>query len=392
MSDQPPVLIIGGGIGGLTHALALSQHGIKSHILEARDQFSELGAGIQLGPNAGRILANLNLLDDIKPRASMPRAIRIREADRGSDLATLPLIPYMEDRFFAPYLTMRRTDLQSVLLEHVYANDAVTVTTGFKLQKIRTTNDEIIAISDQTKEVHGHLLIGADGIWSKTREMISPGDPQKFSGKTAWRTLIPAADIPNGLDLDKVGLWLGANAHLVHYTVGGEDELNIVAVIDDPDEARRWSQPADKADIESHFRNWTTPARDLINAATEWRKWSLFDAVPLKTWHRDRICLLGDAAHPVLPFLAQGGALAIEDAYILANSINENEDDYDMAYSIFEAHRAPRTSKVQSKSRKNGNIYHMQKPLSLARDLVLRNTSPTRLISSYNWLYGYDVN
>ena len=392
MAHQSPVLIAGGGIGGLTLALALSRHGIKSHILEAREVFSEVGAGIQLGPNAGRILSRLGLMDDISARASAPKEIRIRSAQTGGDLATLPLIPYMEERFFAPYLTMRRVDLQSVLLEHVLGNNDITVTTGFKLEKTRSSMGEITAISEKGDEISGTALVGSDGIWSVTREIVAPGHPLSFSGKTAWRTLIPNTNLPKGIDPDKIGLWLGDNAHLVHYPVGGgSEEINIVAVIDDQTEDRHWSQAAEKAEIEAHYVNWASAAKNLLECATEWRKWSLYHTKSLAKWHKDRICLLGDAAHPVLPFLAQGGVLAIEDAYILADCINENDDDIEIAFSIYEAQRAPRSSMVQSQSKKNGAIYHMKTPMSVARDLVLKNTSATNLIGRYDWLYGYDV-
>ena len=391
-AHQLPILIVGGGIGGLTLALTLSRHGIKSHILEAREVFSEVGAGIQLGPNAGRILARLGLMDDIAKRASAPKEIRIRSAETGGDLATLPLIPYMEERFFAPYLTMRRVDLQSVLLEHVLGDDAITVSNGFKLEKTRSSLGDITAISEKGDEISGAALVGSDGIWSVTREIVAPGHPLNFSGKTAWRTLIPNSDLPNGIDADKIGLWLGDNAHLVHYPVGGDsDEINIVAVIDDQTEDRHWSQAAEKSEIEAHYDKWAPAAKMLIKSATTWRKWSLYTTKPLANWHQGRICLLGDAAHPVLPFLAQGGVLAIEDAFILADCINDNDDDIDLAFSVYETQREPRASRVQSRSQKNGTIYHMKKPISVARDLVLKNSSATSLIGRYDWLYGYDV-
>jgi len=238
-------------------------------------------------------------------------------------------------------------------------------------------------------------LIGADGIWSRTREIVAPESRLRFSSKTAWRALIPLDSRPEGISTDSVGLWLGPRAHLVHYPVGpgrGDDNhLNIVAIIDDPTEDNRWSQPAEKDELIAHYQGWSDPPRQLINMPSDWRKWSLFDASPLAKWHQERICLLGDAAHPVLPFLAQGGALAIEDAYILAKTIAENDDDIEIAFKVFEAQRQPRTSRVQSASRKNGNLYHMKRPGSLARDLVLKNTAPRRLIERYDWLYGYDV-
>ena len=395
MSHHPPVLIAGGGIGGLTLALALAKRGVHCHILESRLKFSELGAGIQLGPNATRILDTLGLLTDLRQRAFSPRAVEIKNGQTEDRLAILPLTPNMQQQFLSPYLTMRRVDLQDLLLEHVQADERITITNGFRLKFCQQAIDEygVTALSAEGVEIAGAALIGADGIWSQTREIIAPGHPLHFSGKTAWRALVPMDTLSSGITTDGVGLWLGPNAHLVHYPVGPAstpgNQLNIVAIIDEPSEVARWSAPAEAKDLLPHFASWGRTPKQLLQAATSWRKWSLFDAPALTKWHDGAICLIGDAAHPVLPFLAQGGAMAIEDAFVIGESISRHGDDITRAFEEFKAIRKSRCDRVQTTSRKNGTIYHMRRPISLARDFVLKRSSPTGLLRRYDWLYGY---
>ena len=397
MTHHPQILIAGGGIAGLTLSLALAAHGLPSHILESRAKFSELGAGIQLGPNATRILSALGLLADLKQCAFLPNTVEIKNGQTQDHLASLPLIPNMEQQFFSPYLTMRRVDLQNLLLEHVLADEHITITNGFRLKSARSDNvgQRLIATSDHGVEIEGLALIGADGIWSQSRENIAPGHPLHFSGKTAWRALVPMDAVPGGITTDGVGLWLGPNAHLVHYPVGPAsapgNQLNMVAIIDDESEEARWSAPAEAIDLLPHYQSWCTPPRQLLEAASNWRKWSLFDAPPLSRWHDGRICLIGDAAHPILPFLAQGGAMAIEDAFVMAESISHHGDNITRAFEEFEAIRKSRCDRVQTTSRKNGTIYHMRRPISVGRDFVLKRSLPTRLLRRYDWLYGFEV-
>ncbi len=394
MADRPEIVIVGGGIGGLTLSLALARHGLASIILEQRAEFSELGAGIQLGPNAVRILSNLGIADELRSQAFIPERITIGQGRSGRRLTTLPLKSYMEERFGSPYVTMRRVDLQRMLLTHAHENDLITIRTGFRLDRTSTTERHVVAINHSDEEVSGTVLVGADGIWSRMRQVMFPATNLRFSGKTAWRALIPMEEIPEITDMNGIGLWLGANGHLVHYPVrsdAGPDHnlLNVVAIIRDPSEDNRWSQPADIRELIPHFNGWSPTPRILIDKVTDWHKWSLFDSAPLKQWQRGRMCLLGDAAHPMLPFLAQGGAMAIEDAASLAECIQADADNIELALKTYEAQRSPRANRVQAASRRNGRIYHMKRPMSRLRDLVISTTSPKRLLKRYDWLYGF---
>lgn len=383
------VLIAGAGIGGLSAAIALARAGIRSQVLERSRVISTDGAGIQLGPNATRILAKWGVLDTIMETAVQPEAIDIRDGRSGKTLASAPLGAAALERYGAPYIVTLRADLHRALIDHARNLDAVMLRRHFGVDGIEETGGAMTVSAADGATAQGDLLIGADGLWSRVRKEIAPRAKPRFSGKTAWRTLIDASALPARFREPRVGLWMAPTAHVVHYPVSGGAALNLVAVIGKRTTGQAWNAPGDAAEIAGHFHRWPEDVRRLIEGAEAWRTWPLADLRPLKHWSRGTITLLGDAAHPVLPFLAQGGALAIEDADVLASLLGDDSLTVEEALQNYERARIGRAAAVRSASRKMGRVYHMGGVSAAMRNLALRLRRPKALLARHDWLYRF---
>jgi 2-polyprenyl-6-methoxyphenol hydroxylase-like FAD-dependent oxidoreductase len=382
------VLIAGGGIGGLAAAIALGRNGIESEVLERSRFTEETGAGIQLGPNATRALRALGVLELIEPHAFRPEAIVIYDGLSGRKLASLPLGRSAEERYGAPYLTLHRADLHAGLRAAAQDLATVTLRPDFEVTAVDTPGPDVVARGTDGSEAMGASLIGCDGLWSTLRPLICPGASLRFTGATAWRALVPRASLPFPFDSPAVGLWLGPRSHLVHYPVRGGGDLNVVAVVEGGAERQGWNQTGSAETLLAGFTRWTKDSKSLLERAAGWRSWSLYRLTGLRRFSDGRIALLGDAAHPVLPYLAQGAALAIEDAVTLAACIGAVPGDPSQAFRQYEKLRQPRTSRVQRISRRFGTIYHLSGPLRRARNLVLSRQSGEAALKDFDWLYG----
>ena len=386
--QQERVLIAGGGIGGLAAAIALARRGIASEVLE-RSRFSEeTGAGIQLGPNATRALAALGVLEAIGARAFKPDAIAIYDGLTGRKLSSLPLGKSVEDRYGAPYLTLHRADLHAGLRAAAEKLVPVTLRPGFEVSAVDTQGADVLVRGIDGSEANGAALVGADGLWSAVRPLIAPAASLRFTGATAWRTLLPREDLPAPFNASEVGLWLGPRAHLVHYPVRGGADLNVVAVTEGGAALQGWNQTSSAETLLAGFTGWNKDSRSLLQRAAVWRSWSLYGLTGLRRFSEGRIALLGDAAHPVLPYLAQGAALAIEDAVALAEAVAASPGDPAQAFRRYAERRRARASGVQRLSRRFGRIYHFGGLLRLARNLVLERRSGTAALADLDWLYG----
>lgn len=383
------VLIAGAGIGGLSAAIALAHCGISSHVLERSKAFSTDGAGIQLGPNATRILKKWGILDALDALAVRPECIEIHDGRTGALLNSVPLGKASLKRYGAPYLVVHRTDLHKSLLEYARDLDRVTLRRHFEVERVTESQNPVAVLSSDGAREQGSLVIGADGLWSRVRSEVSANSQTRFSGKTAWRALLDISSLPKRFSEKKVGLWMAPSAHLIHYPVRAGKALNIVAVIHDSSVEQGWNVPGDSKQIKTIFRDWPEAIRSLISGAESWRKWSLVSMPPLKSWSRENIVLLGDAAHPVLPFLAQGGALAIEDADALATALKNRRASQTTALQDYESARRMRAAAVQSASRRMSTIYHMSGLAAYARNMVLSRRDPEALLKSYDWLYRF---
>jgi 2-polyprenyl-6-methoxyphenol hydroxylase-like FAD-dependent oxidoreductase len=384
---QTRALIVGGGIGGLATALALARNGMSATVLERSAFADETGAGIQLGPNATRALAELGVLDAITS-AFRPDVLRLFDGMSGTSLASVPLGRVAEERYGAPYLTLHRADLHASLLAACRADGAIELRNVFDVTEAETLAEPVIVRAADGTRVEGSNLVAADGLWSRLRQRVAPDADLRFAGATAWRALLPRGEVPAPFDAPEVGLWLGPRAHLVHYPVRSGRDLNVVAVVEGGSAKQGWSRRAEADVLLRSFQRWAHPAKALLEMVENWRCWSLFRLRPLPRWREGRMALLGDAAHPVLPYLAQGAALAIEDAVTLAASLKACGGDALVAFPRYQSLRVDRAARVQAQAARFGRLYHLRGPAAFARNFLLGRRRPESLLQSFDWLYG----
>ena len=383
-SEKRGVVIAGGGIGGLSAAIALAARGIASTVLERSNFGDETGAGIQLGPNAARALQKLDLLDDVAASAARPEAICLFDAHSGRRLSVMPLGDPILQRYGVPYLTLHRADLHAAL--YAKAQRIAEIKPRAEIVDIAAVADGVDVLTKAGKSI-GSCLVGADGLWSTVRDVVAPDAQLRFGEATAWRTLLANERLASPFGDNIVGVWMGRGAHLVHYPVRDGRQLNAVVVIDQGNEGLGWHRAIDTGDLLQRIGKWAPEPRRLLEQATSWRGWALYRLPPLTSWSRDNVVLLGDAAHPVLPFLAQGAALAIEDSVTLATCMAESQS-LPAAFARYEGLRKPRVTQVQRASWRFGRIYHAGFPLRASRNVVLSARRGDRLLTSFDWLYG----
>jgi salicylate hydroxylase len=389
MAHPEPVLIAGGGIAGLATALALAKRSIPSRILEQRPQPSEAGAGIQIGPNGVRVLTELGVAPHLAPHASRPGEIVVRHGASARVLARMPLGDWIEERHRAPYWVVHRRDLQAALLASVAAEPLIEMVTGFVVVAAMPHGDQVKVRSATGKTVRGPVLVGADGVRSAVRAMVAPKTHLIFSGTAASRALLPA-DAATALGApNAIGVWLAPGAHVVHYPVQAGSHIAVVAIVPDTRMIDDWAAPNDWATLTPHVAAFSPMLTDVLAAAPDWRRWALFEAEPLAHLAAGRIALVGDAGHPILPFLAQGGVMALEDALVLAQSLAGQMDDIPRALKNYETARRQRVVDIAAASRRDGRIFHLSGPAALARNLALAAAPPTRLMARYDWVYRW---
>ena len=390
-SDMP-ILIAGAGIGGLTAALLFGRAGHPVTVLEKRTRIEEVGAGIQLSPNASQVLIGLGLGQALGRAAGEPERLMVRRGVGGARLVTMPLGKTMRERFGAPYYVVHRADLQTVLLDAVRSLPNVRLLFGRTVTSVDQEGDEaIVSVTEANgpESYRGGLLIGADGLWSRVAAAIGDQSEPDFTGFVAWRGVVDAEKVPPPFRRQETGLWLGPGAHVVHYPLRAGKLVNVVGVVSDRNAEPGWSRPGASDQLRRRFRTWSPELKALFDAVPDWQVWSLFDRAPRTSWTSGRTVLLGDAAHPILPFLAQGGAFAIEDAAVLAHRIKARPNDVPAALAAYAALRRPRAAAIQSAARRNGSIYHMQDPFAFARDLVMKRIGGDGLMNRYTWLYDW---
>jgi salicylate hydroxylase len=386
------VVIAGAGIGGLTLALALVRQGFRAVVLEQAPRLEETGAGIQLSPNATRILIGLGLGEALRPLVVAPEAIRILGGRSGSEIARAPLGRAAEFRYGAPYWVIHRGDLQAVLLAAVQASPDVVLRLSAAVEDFAVHAKGVtvqLRGRGPAADEHGIGLVGADGLWSAVRLRLGDRNPPRFARRTAWRAVVPAEAVAPELRAPETRLWLGADAHLVHYPVKAGRAINVVAIVRDDWQQPGWSDAAARDELLPRYAGWAPAARALLEAPAQWLRWALFDRLPSRLWGDGLVTLIGDAAHPMLPFLAQGGAMAIEDAAVLAEMLGRRSEDPAAAMRAYEGLRQARTARVQREARSNGAIYHLKGPAALARNIALAALGGERLLTRYDWVYDW---
>jgi salicylate hydroxylase len=390
------IIVAGAGIGGLTAALSLAAKGFRVIVLEKAERLEEAGAGLQLSPNASRILVDLGLRPRLAPRAVTPEAISIMSARAGGEIIRLPLGEAASLRAGAPYWVMHRADLQGALQAEVNDHPDIDLRLGCQFEDVTSHAKGLTVVQRRGNARQQELavaLVGADGIWSAVRNHLFPEVQPQFSGLIAWRGTLDATTLPREYTAPRVQLWMGPDAHLVAYPISAARQINVVAIVPGTWNRPGWSAPGDANELKNAFasRRWPATARMLIGAVDGWRRWALFTLPDIGEWSDGAIALLGDAAHAMLPFAAQGAGMAIEDATVLAKCLSESPGDIPAALKRYGRLRRSRVLRVQRAARQQGRIYHLTGPLALARDLAIKAMGPERMLARQDWIYDWRV-
>jgi salicylate hydroxylase len=394
-----PIFIAGAGIGGLTAALALAARGFRVVVLEKAERLEEAGAGLQLSPNASRVLIGLGGIEErLRSRAVTPDAISIISARAGSEIARLPVGEAASSKAGAPYWVLHRADLQAALQAEVNDHPGIDLRLGCQFEDVTDHAKGLTVVQragNLRRQDVAMALIGADGIWSTVRHHLFPQVQPRFSGLIAWRGTFDSTRLPREYTARRVQLWMGPNAHLVAYPVSGARQVNVVATVPGTWNRPGWSAPGDALELGRAFAAtpWSGPARMMVGAVDSWRKWALFTVPDSGQWTSGAIALLGDAAHAMLPFAAQGAAMAIEDAAVLAACLSEGPTEtaaqIATALAGYAQRRRARVARIQRTARNQGRIYHLSGPFALARDLTIKALGPKRMLARQNWIYDW---
>jgi salicylate hydroxylase len=394
LASERHVIVAGAGIAGLTTALALSRAGFRATVLEQSPVLEETGAGIQLSPNASRILIDLGLRDRLEPFVVNPDAIRVMSGSTGHEITRIPLGSTAEKRYGAPFWTVHRGDLQAALADAANDTYDVTVKLGIRFDDFAAHSNGVTIQAYRGREIvdeRGAVLVGADGIWSGVNERLKIQRRPSFAHRTAWRALVPATSLPLHFQSDMVNLWLGQDAHLVLYPVKGGRLINMVGIVHDEWQETGWKAGGDRDEILRHFArfSWAKSVRDIIAIPDQWLKWALFERASPFAGTTGPVTLIGDAAHPMLPFLAQGAGMAIEDAVVLAECLKANANAPEAGLRAYEKARRGRTDRAQQTSRKQGKLYSQTGPQALIRNMGMKMLGGERLLRRYDWVYNW---
>jgi 3-hydroxybenzoate 6-monooxygenase len=396
-SETLPVLVAGGGIGGLAAALALAREGFAVKVLEQAPEIGEIGAGIQLGPNAFAAFDALGVGTQARKRAVYTERMVMMDAMDESQVAEIPVGDAFRTRFGNPYAVIHRADVHLSLLEGVQATSKIEFCTSTRVERVEQDEKSVTVIDSQGTRHRGIALIGADGVKSAVRQQYV-GDEARVSGHVVYRAVVEAADFPADLAWSAAAVWVGPNCHLVHYPLRGGEQYNVVVTFHSR-EKEDWSiREGSKEEVESYFQNICPRARQLIHLPKSWKRWATADREPIGKWTYGRVTLLGDAAHPMLQYLAQGACMAMEDGVTLGEALRATRtgDDtvkgvnFDKAFVLYERSRIARTARVVLSAREMGRIYHAKDVERLVRNDLWRGRSPERFYDAMEWLYTWN--
>ena len=390
------MLIVGGGIGGLAAALACAQKGAKPLLLERATQFSEVGAGIQMGPNVTRTLFSWGLEKALNEFTFVPQSLQVRDAVSGQTLGTLTLGQRSLEKYGAPYVTVHRADLHHVLLQKVLNDGLAELKLQSQVDSLQEIHDGIsVQVRDiqtgQIEAIKSPAMVGADGLWSDTRNYVLTNTPPRVTGLVAYRALLPMRLLPEVLRQQDVMVWVGSRMHAVLYPVRGGEFLNMVVIAPGqlPESLKDWDHDANQEELLEALGALHPHLKDVLEAVPAWRRWPICDRPPLVSasqMAKGRIALLGDAAHPMRPFLAQGAGMAIEDAAALAACWAQVDLPLNARWQLYAQMRWARNARVQARSIRNGRIFHMQGPMRWGRDLAMRLMGES--LMDVPWLYA----
>jgi 3-hydroxybenzoate 6-monooxygenase len=380
--------VCGGGIGGLAAALALAQQGVRVKVLEQAQELGEIGAGVQLGPNAFSAFDALGIGERARARAVYTERLMMLDALDGSEIANVPVGDAFRERFGNPYAVIHRADIHLSLLEGVQQNGRIELETSTRVEKIEQTGNRV-AVTDQRGRVFdADAVIGCDGGKSVVRQRYV-GDTARVSGHVVYRAVVDEADFPAELKQNAPVVWCGPNCHLVQYPLRGGQQYNVVVTFHSR-QTETWSvTDGSQEEVLTYFTDIVPQARRLLSLPKSWRRWATADREPIAQWTFGRATLLGDAAHPMLQYLAQGACMALEDSVTLGQAVGASNGDLDAAFARYQRSRVARTARVLLMTREMGRIYHAKGIERLVRNDLWKGRTPERYYDALEWLYGW---
>ncbi len=385
-----PVLIAGGGIGGLAAALALTRQGFTVKVLEQAPEIGEIGAGIQLGPNAFHAFDALGVGEKTRSRAVYTDYMVMHDAVDEYQVGKIPTGEAFRQRFGNPYAVIHRVDVHMSLLEGAQETGQVEILTSTRVHRIEQ-DENSVTVFDQHGHAHtGQALIGADGVKSVVREKYV-NDPARVTGHVVYRAVVDKKDFPEDLQWNAASIWVGPHCHLVHYPLRGGEQYNVVVTFHSRDKEEWGVRDGSKEEVQSYFEGICPKARQLIDLPKSWRRWATADREPISQWSFGRATLLGDAAHPTTQYMAQGACMAIEDAVTLGEALRVHDNDFVKAFDLYQRARVARTARIVLSGREMGRIYHAKGVERLVRNDLWRGRSPERFYDAVEWLYGWNV-
>ncbi len=383
------VIIAGGGIGGMATAIGLAQKGIRSIVLEKSARFGEIGAGIQLGPNAFHAFDYLGVGDAARKMAVYIDNLRLMDALSGEEITRIPLDDRFRERFGNPYAVVHRGDLYGVFLRANQAHELVELRPDAEVMDYAQDSGSVTAILADGERITGRALIGADGLWSNIRKRVIGDGAPRVSGHTTYRSVIPVEDMPEDLRWNAATLWAGPKCHIVHYPLSGWKLFNLVVTYHNDAAEPVAGLPVTHDEVRRGFEHVAPVARQIIDKGKDWKLWVLCDREPAMNWVDGRVALLGDAAHPQLQYFAQGACMAMEDAVCLAAEIAGRLGEAEAVLQSYQEKRRLRTARIQLQSREIGShIYHPSEAHAALRNAIMRAKTPEDWYDDIEWLYG----
>jgi salicylate hydroxylase len=389
-SSNAPVLVAGGGIGGLAAALALVRQGYDVQVLEQAAQLGEIGAGIQLGPNAFSAFDALGIGEAARSRAVYTDEMVMHDALDETLVGRIPTGAAFRARFGNPYAVIHRADVHGCLLEGAKASSRIEVLTSTSVQRVEQDAHGVTVHDSQGRRHRGVALIGADGVKSVVRRQFV-GDEARVSGHVVYRAVVERADFPLDLQWNAASIWVGPDCHLVHYPLRGGEQYNVVVTFHSRQPEQWGVREGSRDEVQSYFDGICPKARQLIDLPKDWKRWATADREPIAQWTFGRATLLGDAAHPTLQYLAQGACMALEDAVTLGEALRVSEGRFDQAFELYQRSRVARTARIVLSAREMGRIFHAKGVERLVRNELWKGRTPERFYDAMEWLYGWTV-
>ncbi|MGQ7859979.1 3-hydroxybenzoate 6-monooxygenase [Pseudomonas sp. 32A] len=388
--DSQKVIIVGGGIGGLAAALALTRQCVSVELLEQADEIAEIGAGIQLGPNAYAALDALGVGDAARKRSVFTDHIIMMDAVDATEVMRIEVGEAFRQRFGNPYGVIHRADIHRTILEAVEKDPLISFRTSTRIVSMETTDAGVSLVDQHDNRFEAHAVIGCDGVKSVVRENLL-GDSHRVTGHVVYRAVVDKAEMPEELHINAPVLWAGPHCHLVHYPLRGGEQYNLVVTFHSR-EVEEWGvREGSKEEVMSYFQGiHPTPAK-LLDTPKSWRRWATADREPVERWGEGRATLLGDAAHPMSQYLAQGACMALEDAVTLGEAVNACNGDLEAAFRRYEAVRIPRTARVVWSTREMGRFYHAKGVERTVRNSLWVGRTQDEFYSAISWLYNWNV-